>query len=134
MAWPPQLGGGFHYLMLNGWWRDTLEARRSYNFHLGIGQIYENNSGQVGDITGFVQNYFTVRPQGNSFKAQNLMLIEAEITMHIENWFQNPHVYDHNQWGGAIMQNQAAMQMGCENGHDVFSVAYTLRPNHFALE
>ncbi len=134
MTWPDLLGGGYHYLMLNGWWLNPDEERRSYNFHLGIGQIYENNSGQVHDIIGFVQNYFTVRPDGQGFEVEDGMLIEAELTMHIENWFQNPHIYDHNHWGGAIMQNQAAMQMGCENGMDVFTVEYTLHPHHFALE
>lgn len=121
MAWPDILGGGYHYLMLNGWWMDPDEVRQSYNFHLGIGQIYENDT-----IKGFVQNYFTVEPEGSGFEVEEGMLIEAELTMHIENWFQNPHVYDHNQWGGAIMQNQDAMQMGCENGRDVFAVEYSL--------
>lgn len=137
MAWPDMLGGGYHYLMLNGWWLDPNQVRQSFNFHLGIGQIYENNSGQVEDIIGFVQNYFTVRPNGSGFEVEDGMLIEAELTMHIENWFKNPHIYDHNQWGGAIMQNQAAMQMGCENGRDVFTVSYSvgypLFP-HFAVK
>jgi hypothetical protein len=42
--------------------------------------------------------------------------------MNIESWFQTPHIYDHNYWGGAIMQNQAAMQMAKENGFDVFEI------------
>ena len=130
MAWPDVLGGGYHYLMINGWWLDTENARKSYNFHLGIGQTYDEH----GTISGFIQNYFTVKPIGAGFETEELMLIEATITMHIENWFQNPHIYDHNEWGGAIMQNQAAMQMGCENGIDVFAVEYTLHPHHFALE
>jgi hypothetical protein len=134
MAWPDLLGGGFHYLMLNGWWLDQNDIRKAYNFHLGIGQIYENNSGQVQDIIGFVQNYFTVRPDGPGFAVEDGMLIEARLNMHIENWFQNPHIYDHNHWGGDIMQKQAAMQMGCENGWDVFTVDYTLHPHHFVLE
>ncbi len=32
------------------------------------------------------------------------------------------HIYDHNYWGGAIMQNQPAMHMAKENGFDVFTV------------
>lgn len=123
MAWPDALGGGYHYLMLNGWWLDPGNVRRSFNFHLGIGQIYQNNV-----IIGFVQNYFTVKPAGPGFVIEDGMLVEAELCMNIENWFQHPHIYDHNLWGGAIMQNQAAMQMACENGRDVFKVEYTLKP------
>ena len=131
MAWPDILGGGYHYMMLNGWWLDPDEVRQSYNFHFGIGQIYENDT-----ITGFVQNYFTVKPEGPGFEIVEGMLIVAELTVHIENWFKNPHIYDHNLWGGAIMQNQAAMQMGCENGIDVFTVEYQfpLHLHHVALE
>ena len=70
MAWPEVLGGGFHYLMLNGWWKDLQEVRRPFNFHLGIGQIYANNSGQVSDITGFIHNNFTVRPSGERFSIE----------------------------------------------------------------
>ena len=46
-----------------------------------------------------------------------------EIIMNVDSWFKTPYIYDHNYWGGAIMQNQPAMQMVKENGVDVFSVA-----------
>ncbi|MDP2424112.1 MAG: hypothetical protein Q8M23_07180 [Bacteroidales bacterium] len=124
MAWPDVLGGGYHYLMLNGWWRDLVGVRQSFNFHLGIGQIYQNNSGQVQDIIGFVHNAFTLTPTGPSFTIGSGQTLETELTMHLESWFSTPHVYDHNYWGGAIMQNQAAMQVGCENGRDAFTVEY----------
>ncbi len=127
MAWPDVLGGGYHYLMLNGWWKDQSLVRRPFNFHLGIGQIYAGNSGQVKDIIGFVQNYFTVKPAGKPFAVSSNQKIEAVLTMHIESWFETPQIYDHNRWGGAIMQNQEAMRMGCDNGRDAFSVTVTAR-------
>jgi hypothetical protein len=42
--------------------------------------------------------------------------------MQVENWFQSPNLYDHNTWGGDIMQNQEAMILGVKNGWDVFKV------------
>lgn len=122
MAWPEVLGGGYHYLMLNGWWTDLQEVRRPFNFHLGIGQIYENNSGQVSDITGFVHNHFTVNPTGGPFSIANEGITELTLTMHIKSWFETPFIYDHNQWGGAIMQIQEAMYIGSMNGRDAFSI------------
>ena len=122
MAWPEVLGGGYHYLMLNGWWKDTLDLRRPFNFHLGIGQNYENNSGQVHDITGFVDNSFAVTPSGNGFEVESGKITQIKLVMNIESWFKSPIIYDHNQWGGAIMQNQEAMHIGCLNGYDVFSL------------
>lgn len=122
MAWPEVLGGGFHYLMLNGWWKDLQEVRRPFNFHMGIGQIYANNSGQVSDITGFVHNNFTVRPAGEKFRIEENKENLINLVMHIESWFDTPLIYDHNTWGGAIMQNQEAMHMAAINGRDAFSI------------
>ncbi len=44
-----------------------------------------------------------------------------QIVMNIENWFKSPNIYDHNQWGGDIMQNQDAMHIAAENGWNIFS-------------
>ena len=42
--------------------------------------------------------------------------------MNVENWFKNPHTYDHNYWGSHIMQKQDAMHMLKENGWNVFDM------------
>lgn len=124
MAWPELLGGGYHYLMINGWWINTQGNRMPYNFHLGIGQIYENNSGLVEDITGFIQNAFPVHPMGGSFTVEEGKTITANLTMNVNSWFDTPVIFDFNQYGGAIMQNQEAMHIGCLNGADAFSVSW----------
>ena len=121
MTWPDMLGGGYHYLMINGFWKDLNNQRTPYNFHMGIGQIYSGIN-NTGTITGFVQNYFPVSLKNSSFSIQKGETKEIQIIMNIDSWFKTPHVYDHNYWGGAIMQNQAAMQMAKENGFDVFTI------------
>ena len=122
MAWPEVLGGGYHYLMLNGWWRDTVNLRRPFDFHLGIGQIYKNNSGQVSDIIEFIDNSFTVRVSGVPFRLEESKVTDLTLVMNVERWFNSPVIYDHNIWGGAIMQKQEAMHAGCLNGRDVFTL------------
>ncbi len=42
--------------------------------------------------------------------------------MIVDNWFRNPNLYDFNEFGSAIMQNQAAQQALKENGNDVFRI------------
>jgi hypothetical protein len=111
-------------MMMNGWWKDTEGTRKPFNFHLGIGQIYENNTGDVDDITGFVHNAFTVNPGGGSFTFGAGQTLTATLTMNIESWFDTPVVYDFNHFGGAIMQNQEAMHIACMNGEDVFSLSW----------
>ncbi len=119
MFWPQYLGGGYHYMKLNGKWLDENQQIRPFDFHLGIGQIYYS---YPDSITGFVQNYFQVTLPNSSFTMEKNQTKEILLIMNIENWFRSPHTYDHDVWGGDIMQNQDAMKMACENGADVFTV------------
>ena len=119
MFWPELLGGGYHYMKLNGKWLDTLDQVSPFNFHLGIGQIYE----QYPDlIEAYVHNHFIVQIDNIDLEIAANATAEITLIMHVENWFRSPNIYDHNFWGGDIMQNQEAMQAACENGWDVFSI------------
>jgi hypothetical protein len=121
MMWPDVLGGGYHYMMLNGSWKDNENIIKSYAFHLGIGQLYKSNVIEVDSIYAFVQNFFEVNLPNSAFTIEENKTRQIEIVMNIDSWFKTPHIYDHNHWGGAIMQNQPAMQMARENGFDVFT-------------
>lgn len=118
MFWPENLGGGYHYLKLNGKWVNELQQESPFNFHLGIGQIYHSFPDS---ITGFVQNYFNVEMPIMPINISNNETTTLQIVMNVENWFRSPNVFDHNQWGGDIMQKQDAMNLAAENGHDVFT-------------
>ncbi|MEI6435960.1 MAG: MbnP family protein [Bacteroidota bacterium] len=122
MGWPEILGGGYHYMMLDGKWKNLSGEILPFNFHLGIGQLYKGGGYNVDSIFAYVQNYFRVSLPGSGFTMKDQETVAFSLTMNIENWFRNPHIYDHNYWGGAIMQNQPAMQMAKENGWNVFSV------------
>lgn len=119
MFWPDYLGGGYHYLKLNGKWLTNNNEISPFNFHLGIGQIYYS---YPDSITGFVQNYFDVSPEMESFEISAGETTTFELTMNVENWFISPNVYNHDDWGGDIMQNQDAMKLVSENGRDVFTI------------
>jgi hypothetical protein len=123
MGWPQVLGGGYHYMMMNGKWKDVNEFIMPFNFHLGIGQLYKGNDYNVDSIYAFVQNYFKVSLPGSSFTLAEKDTATFRLIMNIENWFKDPHIYDFNHWGGAIMQNQPAQQMAKENGWNVFSIS-----------
>jgi hypothetical protein len=122
MAWPEILGGGYHYMMMNGKWKDINSMILPFNFHLGIGQLYKGNGYNVDSIYAFVQNCFAVSLPGSGFTIGNQESLAFQLTMNIENWFDNPHVFDFDYWGGAIMQKQPAMQMAKENGWNVFTI------------
>ncbi len=130
MFWPDILGGGYHYMKINGKWLNEQQQLSPFNFHLGIGQIYDNQQ----QITGFIQNYFHV---GVTLPVYSSYILKIEpgqesaiaIAMNVERWFEGPNTWDFNYWGGDIMQNQAAMQTACENGRDVFTLETPLYPN-----
>ncbi len=123
MFWPEFLGGGYHYMKLNGKWLEEGQQTQTtpFDFHLGRGQIYYS---YPDSITGFVPNEFNVSLPGSGFQVISEQTIDINIVMNIENWFQYPHTYDHDIWGGYIMQNQEAMQLVKENGQNVFSTEF----------
>ena len=123
MFWPEELGGGYHYMKMNGKYINIGDTLAPFNFHLGIGQTYDT----TGHITGFVQNHFKV-----SFPLVLMSSLfvdvkpgqttELILTMNIESWFATPNTWDFNTMGGMMMQNQEALEAACENGRDVFSI------------
>lgn len=119
MFWPEFLGGGYHYMKLNGKWQEPDNSITPFDFHLGIGQIYYS---YPDSITGYIHNAFEVELPASSFSLAENEKREFNIVMHVENWFRTPNAYDHNVWRGYIMQNQEAMALACENAHDVFTV------------
>lgn len=119
MFWPEYLGGGYHYMKLNLKWMGPDGYALGNTFHLGIGQTYDTQ----GNITGFVQNFFNISLPNSSFSMADKKTMVVDLVMNVEEWFDNPNVYDFDYWGTNTMQNQDAMHTIAENGWNVFSVA-----------
>lgn len=115
MFWPTVLGGGYHYMKMNGRWIDPQQQTLSYNFHLGIGAVTDTSGN-----TAFVHNCFKVTCPLNQTLLSEVEN-RIEITMDIQEWFENPVVWNWNTVGGHIMMNQEAMHNASLNGADVFS-------------
>ncbi len=124
MFWPEILGGGYHYMMINGKWKTPTNQIKSFNLHMGIGQIYSGTTTSTDSIIGYIPNFFKVNIATPSLKVNASQTTILQLNMNINSWFETPHIYNHNIWGGMIMQNQAAMQTVKENGFDVFSLKY----------
>jgi hypothetical protein len=110
------LGGGYHYMKLNGKYVNEEGLLAPLAVHLGIGQNADHSE--------FYQNFFAVELPIDFSIAENADN-QLDLTMVIDNWFRNPNLYDFNVYGSAIMQNQAAQQTLKENGKDVFSIGKT---------
>lgn len=118
MVWPEYLGGGYHYMKIDGKWRiDSTGQLRGFAFHLGQGQTYNSND----EITGFYDLSFRVSIDNSSFTVVKGERTQINLIMNVEEWFKNPHVYNHNVWGGDIMETPEAMELVAENGRNVFT-------------
>lgn len=126
MFWPYVLGGGYHYMKLNGKFVNSEGRLNPLAIHLGIGQNE--------DCTEYYQNYFIVElPIDLDVKANTENSID--LTMVIDNWFRYSHTIDFNVYGSSIMQNQAAQQAFKENGQDVFIIGKpTSSKNNMAMK
>jgi hypothetical protein len=117
MAWPDVLGGGYHYMQINGKWLAINDTVKPFNLHTGIGQRYEN-----GQVTEFVHNQFRMTLPLRDFIIQQDATTQLDFVMNVNAWFAEPNIYDFDVIGGSIMQNQAAQEMLRENGPHALSV------------
>lgn len=113
MFWPDELGGGYHYMKLNGKYLNADSLLAPLAIHLGTGQNAE--------LTSFYDNSFVVELPLD-FAVTEGRNNRLNLVMNIENWFRNPNTYDFSVYGSAIMQNQEAQALLQQNGHDVFSI------------
>lgn len=120
MFWPEALGGGYHYMKLNGYWRNAEDSFsdqwETFGFHAGIGQTWQGET-----AVAFHQNYRRLADTVRIFLTEGETR-ELTLNMEVSEWFRNPHVWDFNEFGGAVMQNQDAQQVIKDNATGVFSV------------
>lgn len=107
MFWPEQLGGGYHYMKLNG--KFVNEAGQLVPLNIHLGRLHEED------------NHFVVELPID-FSITESTENQLNLTMIIDNWFRSPNLYDFNEYGSAIMQNQAAQNVLKQNGQDVFDI------------
>jgi methanobactin biosynthesis MbnP-like protein len=106
MEWPPNMGGGYHYMKLEGEYIHNGETN-FFNFHAGglDGEAYEI--------------HVDLPDSGFEINSDRL---EIGINMEISNWFQNPIAWDFAYWGAGIMGNADAQATVQKNGEDVFTI------------
>ncbi len=113
MEWPVPMGGGYHYMKLEGNYTGSNESD-FFNFHAG--PLAEKDYSITLDVP--VNDLLVA---GESLK--------FNIEMNIANWFQNPTNWDFKYWGSGIMGNPDAQATVQKNGVDVFSITFPLENN-----
>jgi len=108
--WPAMLGGGYHFMQLEGTYKDTNGDPQIYAYH--------NGTARAG-IGVFEQNFITVDIDDLTIDDDATI----NINMNIAEWFKNPNTWDLNELNGSLMGNYDAQIMMNQNGQNVFSIA-----------
>lgn len=101
MAWPVPMGGGYHFLKLEGRFRDGAGALHGYAMHIGR---------TTNAITARVDTPIVVRASGS-----------LALRMNLNEWFNAPSRYDFATDPVYSMSSDAAMRKLAANGVDVLS-------------
>jgi len=100
MAWPDMMGGGYHFMKLEGSYISGLSFP-GYAMHIGRNQYLVNC---------VISHSFTLSEGSNSLG----------LVMDINEWYTNPANYDFEVDGNYSMGVMAAMMKLKENGSDIF--------------
>lgn len=110
---PAMIGGGYHYMQLEGKFIDQTSTETGYAYH-AIRAV--DNSGAT---PVFQDTFFNVN-LGEVTISQDTTL---NIAMNIAEWFKTPNTWDLNTLNNMLMPNFNAQVMMFENGQNVFSLS-----------
>ncbi len=104
MAWPDAMGGGYHFMKMEGYFKDKADVKQDgYAMHLG-----RNN------------NLVTINLSFPLIITKDVQT--KTLTMNINEWYKNPSNYDFETDGNYSMGLPNAMSKLAQNGKDVFTI------------
>ena len=109
---PGILGGGYHYMQLEGKFIDNTTTETGYAYHT-IRAVDNSGATQVFQDTFFEVDVGAVNITNNA---------TFNIEMNIAEWFKNPNTWDLNVLNQMLMPNSSAQIMMYENGQNVFNL------------
>lgn len=110
---PDMLGGGYHYMQMDGKFINMAAEEIGYNYH-AIRAV--DNAGP--NPTFPQDTFFTVNLGAVNLSGETAI----EVKMDIAEWFKNPNVWDLNVLNSVLMPNSEAQIQISENGQSVFSL------------
>tara|TARA_B110000114_G_scaffold185700_1_gene234159 strand:+ start:89 stop:859 length:771 start_codon:yes stop_codon:yes gene_type:complete len=113
---PAMLGGGYHFMQLDGKFISANNAAQGYNYHT----VRANDN--AGPNPTFPQDTFFRVDLGAITVAAD---VEINVAMHVEEWFKTPYAWDLNVYNQMLMPNSAVQILMYENGQNVFTLEDT---------
>lgn len=133
MFWPENMGGGYHFLKLDGKWKNPEDAaNQGFGLHLGTLKkdfydtiwtksvvTQQDSIARIDTIVRWFTNHFPVLIAKN-FDVKTDEITTIKIIMDLKQWMETPYTWDFNTMGGAIMSNENALDSLKANGGNVF--------------
>lgn len=113
--WPTMLGGGYHFMRLEGNYIDSLADTSEFKTHMGTARDMSSGTAV------FEENHLNVVLPNSAVTVDNN--ITLDLTMNIEKWYTTPNDWDFNTWNAPIMPIYDAQKALNANGADVFEVS-----------
>lgn len=118
MVWPETLGGGYHFMLLDGIFADSTGADQGWMAHMGR-----------------LQSLTQPTPVDPSFLVELPVVLhvasdnhEVQVVVDVNQWFATPHIYDFEVYGPFMMDNPVALLELRDNGEaNVFSIGTVAR-------
>ena len=110
---PIALGGGYHYMQLDGKFLNSIGTEVGYNYHA------IRAADNPGANPSFPQDTFFEHSLGPITVTETA---EVNILMDIAKWFEQPNLWDLNIYNQMLMPNSTAQIMIYENGQNVFNL------------
>jgi hypothetical protein len=109
MAWPDVMGGGYHFMKLEGFY-DSLNTNSTL-------QAYNTHVGSIDNVQmGMAQENSWEITLNESFTVAGAHHVEFHIEMDIQEWFETPNTYDFSSWNNGTMMEMMAQTQLKENG------------------
>ena len=115
---PQMLGGGYHYMQMEGRFLDLNNQESIYAYHT-ISAVQNPGPDNIREDTSIALTLGEINITQDA--------IQINVTMDIDQWFENPNLWDLNLLNGMLMGNYTAQKLMNQNGRSVFSLG-TIAP------
>jgi methanobactin biosynthesis MbnP-like protein len=109
---PAMLGGGYHYMQLEGKFVDDIATETGYQYH-AIRAV---------DVSGVEPEFQDTFFQVDLGLVTISDTITFDISMNVAEWFKNPNQWNLNELHSLLMPNFDAQIMMFQNGENVFEL------------
>ena len=110
---PAMLGGGYHYMQMDGKYINSSNVESGYNYHAIRAVDNPGSNPTFPQDTFFEVSLGEITLTGAT---------EITIAMNIAQWFKQPNTWNLNEYNQMLMPNSTAQILMYQNGQNVFNL------------